>query len=104
MKQFIEQSQYDGLSEQAKQKWLTWTFAKSDITHDYSIAYRSIGHLIWFLDENMPYGWIQIKRDSEKTEWLVDHKYLELDEEGKPELIDALWEAVKAVLENEEQP
>lgn len=110
MKQFITQDQYDSLSEQAKQTFLTWTFAKSDITHDYSVAYRSIGHLIQFLDEHGD-NWrgFEIKRDMTeddedvlvKEAWSVDVSYGKISTQAS-ELVDALWDAAKMILEGKQ--
>lgn len=103
MKQFITQEQYDSLSDAAKQVYITWTLAKSQETGDHTVSYRSIGHLIWFLDDHLP-GWWKIERATKQgtTEevWRIrDECYF--DEREYVELCDALWEAVKLLLESE---
>ncbi len=109
MKLQITQSQYEELSEQAKQRFLTWTFAKTEEEKDYTSAYRTIGHLIWFLDEHGD-NWrgFQIQRDMTeddenvlvKEAWSVDVSYGKYTTQAY-ELCDALWGAVKVILEGE---
>jgi hypothetical protein len=101
LKQSITQAQYEELSDQARQVYIAWTLAKSKETGDHTTVYRSIGHLIWFLDEHIT-GWWRIERSSTKDAWRVQAAYTNFDDEGKPTLRDALWDAVKVILEDEE--
>jgi hypothetical protein len=110
MKQQIAQWQYDSLSDQAKQKYIAWTLAKSEQECDYTTAYRTIGHLIWFLDEHGD-NWrgFEIQRDMTeddedvlvKEAWSVDVSYGKYATQAN-ELVDALWEVVKMILEGKQ--
>lgn len=110
MKQFITSEQYDELSDAAKQGYIAWTLAKSQETGDYTVSYRSIGHLIWFLDEHGD-NWrgFEILRDMTeddegvlvKEAWSVDVSYGKITTQAY-ELCDALWEAVKMILEDKQ--
>lgn len=102
MKQEITQDQYESLSEQGRTKYLTWVFEKQSITKDYHIAYRSIHHLIMFIDDHIEEGWWNIEREGDKIGWRMQSKYVEFDEDDAPELIDALWSAVKVLLEEDD--
>ncbi len=99
MKQCITQEQYEELSDKARMKFIEWTLSRGD----HAVTYRSIGHLMWFLDEHLLSGWWQLRRDSGKTEWMIASKYGPGHDETFPELIDALWDAVKMVLEEENE-
>ena len=73
----------------------------------HTLPLLSIGEMIEFLDEN--YKDIRINHDKniEGFAWQFCHYYQDIRERGyryhnrKPELCDALWEAVKEVLEKE---
>jgi hypothetical protein len=95
MKQYITSEQYNELSDEAKQKFVVWHLTQPIE----ATAYRSIGHLIWFLDEHIT-GWWKIERSSTKDAWRVQAEYVNFDDEGGPELCDALWDAVKMILES----
>lgn len=103
MKQFITRDQYDSISDQARQRFIAWTLSKGD----HAVTYRSIGHLIWFLDEHGD-NWRGFKIQRDMTEddegvlvkeaWPVDVSYGKYTTQAS-ELVDALWEAVKLILE-----
>jgi hypothetical protein len=115
LKQHITHLQFDELTPEQRQKWLTWTFAKDKeieqdrvrletmVSYIGQPSYRSIGHLIWFLNDYMSQqdGWWAMNRSRYPNVWSVETKYdvgiMRDDGEG-PELIDVLWEAVKVVL------
>jgi len=111
MKQSIEQSQFDELSEQARMQYITWAVTNSHKTGDYTDAHRSIGHLIQFIDEHGD-NWrgFEIQRDMTeddegilvKEAWSVDVSYGKYTTQAN-KLVDALWEAVKLILEGNEQ-
>lgn len=95
MKQEIAQSQFEELNEQQKKRYITWTLKKSTENRDYTTVYRSIGHLIWFLDEHKDYvGWWGMTQ-AVKGGWYLEGSHGLAEGE---ELVDALWEAVKIVL------
>jgi hypothetical protein len=114
VKQRITQKQYEELSPEQRMAYIAWTLKKQNETSDYTEVYRSIGHLIWFLDDhrattNVTWegGFIARNysryRGEERDEWDVSGdgplygKYYDAKE-----LVDALWEAVKSVLKREE--
>ncbi len=98
MKQYITQEQYEELTDEQRQAFIAWTLAKGD----HAVTYRSIGHLIWFIDDHIGKdGWWNIERGDYGKYWRVQAKYIEFDEDGSVELIDALWEAVKVLLNEE---
>lgn len=117
MKQYITQSQFEELTDQQRLRYLTWISDKLGVVADTDILVliykeklappgRSIGEIIWFLDEHGK-NWkgFKIERDMEednedvlvKVGWTVNVAYGEVSKDGH-ELIDVLWEAVKAVL------
>jgi hypothetical protein len=100
MKQEITQEQYDSLSNQGRQKYLAWVFEKQSINKDYHVAYRSIQHLIQFIDDHIKDEWWHIERETDKTGWRIQSRYIDFDEDDATELVDALWDAVKVLLEN----
>lgn len=115
MKQYITQEQYDLLSADDQQRFVDWIHAKGD-DHS-SIPYRcSIGHLIWFLHDHewhslqfIKYGEVyhfgHPMPEEEQHKWHVsdgDYEYATVSYYAT-ELIDALWDAVKAALSNKEQ-
>jgi hypothetical protein len=106
VKQTITVEQYNELSEEEKRRFIEWTASKGA----HAVTVRSIGHLIWFLDDHhvttLPYwngGFITRVYShypgQEKDQWDIgiecphDEKYYE-----QAELVDALWLAVKVVL------
>lgn len=103
MKQSITHEQFGELSEQTKEKYLDWYSAKEKETGQNLVSYRIVGTFIWFLDEHIT-GWWKIERSSTKDTWRVQAEYHTFNDEGYPELCDALWEAVKTILESETQP
>ncbi len=106
MKQQITQQQYDSLSTQSKTKYAQWIAdnEKKHGTHraEYDIEYWTIGNMILFIDDHIEEGWWNIEREGDKIGWRVQSKYIEFDEDDEPELIDALWNAVKVLLEEEQ--
>jgi hypothetical protein len=104
LKQTITQAQYEELSDKARMKFIEWTCSKGN----HAVVYRSIGHLIWFLDEHITDEWWQIQRDGGKSEWRIESKYNFYEDlrsysnEDRVELIDTLWNVVKAILEDEQ--
>jgi hypothetical protein len=78
MRQYITQEQYEELTNEQRQKYIAWVLSKQLM--DYKIGkdtfaevYRSIGHLIWFLDENgRNWQGLELHRemDSECILWL----------------------------------
>jgi hypothetical protein len=109
MKQEITQEQFEELSPEQATNYLTWLHKKSDVVSEPSLLVliykgtiappgRSIGQLIWFLDEHITGEWWNIEREGSKKGWRVQAKYTVFDENDMPELIDMLWEAVKTVL------
>jgi len=98
VKQCITQEQYESLSDQGRQKYIEWVLKKQSIIKDYHDSYRSIQHLILFIDEYASEGWWNIERIGYRKYWRIQGKYDDFDEEGETELIDALWEAVKVLL------
>jgi len=114
LKQHITQTQFDELTPEQHERWLTWTFSKDKeidqdrvrletmISYMGQPSFRSIGHLIWFLNDYMSQqdGWWAINKSSYPSVWSIHSKYdVGFGEEvGSPELIDVLWETVKAVL------
>lgn len=105
MKQCITHEQFGGLSEQAKEKYLNWYLEKEKETGQNLVSYRIVGTFIWFLDEHLP-GWWKIERMSKRAAtqdaWRIRTEHNEFIIKGSPELCDALWEAVKLLLESEE--
>ena len=101
MKQSITHEQFGGLSEQDKEKYLNWYSAKEKETGQNLVSYRIVGTFIWFLDEHLK-GWWKIERSSTKDAWRIQAEHNTFNDEGQPELCDALWEAVKTILESEE--
>lgn len=95
MKQVLDAQQYDELSEPAKQTWLAWVEARGILP----AIVHPIHYLIRFIDEHMEGAW-QIERNSEKDAWRIETVWF-TDGQGEPELIDALWEVVKGLLEGE---
>lgn len=109
MKQHISKEQIKELSDKGKERLREWVI-KSNLSRDDSkfIYYKfsndtygylpllSIGQMIEFLGEDIHF----IRR--EETGWRLDTKYCEY--EDYEELCDALWEAVKQVLESPTHP
>jgi len=120
LKQHITQTQFDDLTPEQHERWLTWTFSKDKeidqdrvrletmVSYMGQPPYRSIGHLIWFLNDymNQQQGWWAMNKSRYPDVWSVETKYdvgmMRDDGEG-PELIDVLWEAVKSVLSMSEK-
>ena len=114
MKQRITQQQYDSLSYQSKIKYLEWIVGqekKQGINNGNDrlyyaandIMYWSINNMILFIDDHIEEGWWNIEREGDKIGWRVQSKYIEFDEDDVPELIDALWSAVKVLLDEDDQ-
>lgn len=99
MKQCLTYEQLKELSVSAQQKYTDWHLAKGYETG----SLRTIGVLIWFLDEHLS-GWWKIERSSTKDAWRIQAEHNTFNDEGYPELCDALWEVVKTILESKEQP
>lgn len=108
MKQSITQQQFEELNPKQKEKYFEWLYKTFGLEIDPTIATlvyegrlpangRIIGHLIRFLDEHM-HGWWRIERATAHNAWRVNEEYEQADNEGNPELIDVLWEAVKTAL------
>jgi len=96
MKQQITQEQFEQLTPAQRVAYIEWTLKQGDPAH----SYRTIGDLIHFIDEHFHVGWWHVERSELRDAWRVHAKYNEGPEQ--PELIDALWEAVKALLESRE--
>jgi hypothetical protein len=111
MKQAITQKQYEELPPAARAKYIAWAVTKAQASGNYAEAYRSIGHLIWFLDDhNLVAGdWYnagllckQARRFRQAEEWEVYPNGVAGTVYEAKELVDALWMAVKAVLAAED--
>lgn len=109
MKQHITQDQLNSLSDKERYAIAGWADQKDDLDWPWSsdgiirkgkLPLFTIGNLIWFLDEHIGSGWWQVQRNGEKTGWRIFSKYgPDFEENEFPELIDALWSAVKKMLE-----
>lgn len=97
MKPNITQGQFDELPSAHKEILAHWAGEGMNST-------LSIADMIGILDERIGTigGWWQMKRAADKTAWRVDSKYILFAEDGSPELCDALWEAIKVLLEEAE--
>lgn len=99
MKQQINQTQYEQLSPAARMAYIAWTMEQGNP----AVSYRAIPHLIKFIDDHMREGWWHVERDGDRVGWRVQAKYVAFDENGNAELVDALWEAVKVLLDEERE-
>ena len=94
MKQHITQEQLEELSGENREKIRNFCL--------------SIGQMIEFLNKDRPHGTLIMCTediDSNKHGWRVVLQYTDTEVRKYPfipELCDALWEAVKEVLENED--
>ncbi len=61
----------------------------------------TIGEMINYIDEHITAGWWQIQRESKKELWRLDAKYIDFECYEEPELCDALWKAMKMLMEIE---
>ena len=111
MKQRITQEQLDSLLPTAKQRYAKWCDPQDDLDWPWSsdgvirkgkLPLLTIGQMIQFLDGYINEGWWHIERPSARDAWRVQTKYGDF-EEDVPELCDALWEAVTAILEDGEE-
>lgn len=114
MKQSITQQQWDELTAEQHAKYIEWTVKKSQETGDYTTVYRSIGHLIWFLNDHHATdnawwdgGFISRQEvvEDRKTSinWCVYNAGKYHINCNAPDLVDALWDAVKVVLKEGKQ-
>lgn len=107
MKQHITKEQLNELTPAQRQRYEDWIGSKvAATTTVWAVAEWnvSIGHLIWFLDEHIDTGWWSMNKSSYPKVWTVMTKDdVGIEEADRKELIDALWEAVKAVLSLEEE-
>ena len=107
MKQQITQQQYDSLSTQSKSKYAQWVVDHEKqhgiLCAEYDIEYWTIDNMILFIDDHIDEGWWNIEREGDKAGWRVQSKYIEFDENDVPELIDALWSAVKVLLREDDE-
>jgi hypothetical protein len=104
VKQRITQGQWDELTPEQHTRYIEWTLKKSAETGDHTTVYRSIGHLIWFLDDHIEKfdGWWAINKSRYPDVWSIESKYdVGFGNEDRAELVDALWMAVKATLRQE---
>jgi hypothetical protein len=100
VKQAVTEAQYNELSEEEKCRFIEWTASKGA----HSVTVRSIGHLIWFLDEHGDEACKKFTEQFDSWEggficwdegeggWRVSSRH------SAPELVDALWLAVKDAL------
>jgi len=101
MKQNITQEQLDELTTRQRKKLEDWVFENITKTVNKFIPLLSIGQMIEFLEDNKEGGWeiynlpVQISNDKILGLFVVNNygKYYR-----RPELCDAIWEAVKEVL------
>lgn len=111
MKQQITQQQYDSLSTQSKSKYAQWIVdnEKKHGIHraEYDVEYWTIDNMILFIDDHIEEGWWNIERECDKTGyktgWSVQHGYIDFNVYDVPELIDALWSAVKVLLREDDE-
>lgn len=107
MRQRITQQQYDSLSTQSKSKYAQWIIdnEKKHSTHrsEYDIEYWTIDNMILFIDDHIEEGWWNIERECDKTGWRVQHGHIDFNVYDVPELIDALWSAVKVLLGEDDE-
>lgn len=107
MKQQITQQQYGSLSTQSKTEYAQWIAdneKKHGIHHaEYDIGYWVVDNMILFVDDHIEEGWWNIEREGDKAGWRVQSKYIGFDEDDAPELIDALWSAVKVLLGEDDE-
>ena len=113
MKQNITPEQLDELSNKAKDKLNKWmqdhnyhsyksvtTIATTGETiTGYVITPLSIGQMIEFLENNTKYQFYIFRRT---LDWKIIHEELQYGKTLNIKLCDALWEAVKEVLNNKE--
>lgn len=107
MKQNINIKQLNELSEKGKERFVECFQKDSSKGMKRIILYSpllSIGQMIEFLDENK---YIEIKKVQPGTHWqwliIKNEKQIGItsDQSNNYELCDALWEAVKEILEKE---
>lgn len=80
--------------------WGSYCISCDDL-HEPSKRYLpllSIGGCIELLDERGE-GWWRLERSTRRTHWRVNDENTDYDLFGDPELIRALWDAAKALLE-----
>ena len=118
MKQHITLEQLNELSKKGKEKYYEWSFklTRKEIESSFSftiedlikngrIRLMNIGQMIEFLDEEEFHEFVGIEKSHINwTVWMKDNTYQEIkiiSKHGKTqkELCDALWKAVKEVLE-----
>jgi hypothetical protein len=97
MKQNITTKQLNELSEKGKDKLITWMmncgYVTVEVNLEEDIPLLSIGQMIEFLDEQF----VELHQTS--SFWGVRLKKNKYVVEKPKELCDALWQAVKEVLE-----
>lgn len=100
MKQQITPEQRAELSSKARERLIDWCF---DHTPRQRLANLNIGQMIEFLDEQRP-NRMEISRDDMKR-WILWYPYFDDSKEDyfylAHELCDALWKAVKEILEQD---
>lgn len=105
MKQYLMPTQWDEITSEQRCDFLR---VIGELKDDHVagvglvLPLPTIGHLIQFLDEYITTGWWHIEREGSKQGWRVQSKNVDFSECDKYELIDALWEAVKQSLSEEE--
>lgn len=112
MKQHITLEQFDKLSTKQKNNLLKWALEKEYVVRlpngiddllgrPYYVPLLSIGQMIEFLDEHDKFPTL-FKYCVGEKEWTLghdeDHGVTFVDEHKNTELCNALWEAVKEVL------
>lgn len=101
MKSRITQEQFEQLTEQQHLAYVGWAVEQMNKTGDHAHDYRSISDLIQFIDERIgDDGWWQMEHVGSYTGWRAQSWLFEVEDE-QLELIDALWEAVKTILEKD---
>ena len=94
MKQHITEKQFLGLSSKGMDKYRD-TFLTGKVPID-KMMYVNIGQMIEFLDENTITTYSIYRRI---VDWKIVYKDMDFGKIMGGELCDALWEAVKEILE-----
>lgn len=103
MKQFITEEQFNELSKIHKEIWLKFCRRNKYVQYDKGgnnfmlVGFPSIGEMISFLDEQYTKG----NRFSLSIERCANGWVLWETGDEEKELCDALWEAIKHILNNE---
>lgn len=103
MRQVIRYAQLEQLSPMAKNVLLDWEVSKG-YTAEHLLA-PTIGHLVEFLSERIPLvSHFELLREKKfNGEWGINCTDLHRFGITCPELIDALWTEVWAILDNDHQ-